>query len=172
MPALKKKVAQKKTAKKVIRKKTAAKKSAVKKAPVKKLSVNKTAANKPIAKKLAVKKVTVLKTKPNGFPEKLRDIVIEALRDKKGDQIVTIDLQGRSAMADYMIVGTGRSNRQVTALAAHVRDMAYKAGAKNVRLEGMQVGDWVLVDVGDVLVHLFRPEVREFYQIEKIYEKR
>lgn len=100
--------------------------------------------------------------------ERLRDLILQVLDDHKAEDIVTVDLAGKSPMADYMIVATGRSQRQVQALADHVaRAVKEVSGAPKV--EGMTQGDWVLLDAGDVIVHLFRPEVREFYNIEAMW---
>lgn len=80
-----------------------------------------------------------------------------------------ISLEGHSALADYMIVASGRSSRQVAALADKLVDRLAEVGIKNTRVEGARQGDWVVVDAGDVIVHIFRPEVREFYNIEKMW---
>ncbi|HZH26586.1 MAG TPA: ribosome silencing factor [Azospirillaceae bacterium] len=101
-------------------------------------------------------------------PQKLRDVILASLDDDKAEEIVTIDLQGRTAIADYMVIATGRSTRQVAAMADHLREKLEKAGL-GVRIEGLTQADWVLVDAGDVIVHLFRPEVRAFYQLEKMW---
>ncbi len=81
---------------------------------------------------------------------------------------MAIDLRGRSPIADWLVVATGRSTRQVGAMADHLRDRLGKGGV-GVQIEGMPQADWVLVDAGDVVVHLFRPEVRTFYQLEKMW---
>ena len=93
----------------------------------------------------------------------------KALDAAKAEDIVTIDLTRKSALADYMIVASGRSGRQVAALARFAEEALIKAGSKRCRIEGQAQGDWVVVDGGDVVVHLFRPEVREFYQLEKLW---
>jgi ribosome-associated protein len=87
----------------------------------------------------------------------------------KAEDSVTIDLAGKSAIADYMVVTSGTSNRHVASIAERVIKDLHKAGIKDVRVEGMQQGDWVLIDAGDVIVHVFRPEVREFYGLEKMW---
>ena len=87
----------------------------------------------------------------------------------KAEDSVTIDLSGKSSLADYMVVTTGRSNRHVAAVAEHLIKDLHKAGLRDVRVEGMRQGDWVLIDAGDLIVHIFRPEVREFYNIEKMW---
>lgn len=80
-----------------------------------------------------------------------------------------IDLSGKSTLADYIVIATGRSQRQVGAMADHLIEKLKKAGAKSVAVEGQPQCDWVLVDAGDVVVHLFRPEVREFYKLDKLW---
>ena len=87
----------------------------------------------------------------------------------KAEDTVTIDLTGKSSIADCMVVTSGRSNRQVGAIADRVIEDLRKAGMKSVRVEGMPHCDWVLIDAGDVIVHVFRPEVRTFYQLEKMW---
>ena len=95
--------------------------------------------------------------------------VLASLEDSKAEDIVTIDIAGKSALGDYMVVVTGRSNRHVTAIADHlIRDLKDE-GLGAPRVEGLESGDWVLIDAGDVIIHVFRPEVREFYNIEKMW---
>jgi ribosome-associated protein len=89
----------------------------------------------------------------------------------KAEDTTTIDLTGKSSIADVMVVTSGRSNRQVGAIADHVVEDLRKAGLRDVRVEGMPNCDWVLIDAGDVIVHVFRPEVRAFYQIEKMWTR-
>lgn len=92
-----------------------------------------------------------------------------SLDDDKAEDILAIDIRGKSAFADMLVIASGRSARHVGALADHVVRKLKEAGVKDVRVEGMPQADWVLVDAGDVVVHLFRPEVRSFYNIEKIW---
>jgi ribosome-associated protein len=87
----------------------------------------------------------------------------------KAEDIVTIDLSGKSSIADFMVVATGRSQRHVASIADNVVKEVELAGVKRVRIEGQQQGDWVLIDAGDVIVHVFRPEVRAFYDLEKMW---
>ncbi len=91
------------------------------------------------------------------------------LDDDKAQDIVLIDLKDKSSVADWLIVASGRSHRHVGALADHLLRMLKDAGAGKARVEGMPHCDWVLIDAGDVVVHLFRPEVRAFYNLEKIW---
>ncbi|HEY1475291.1 MAG TPA: ribosome silencing factor [Pseudolabrys sp.] len=96
-------------------------------------------------------------------------IVLARLEDMKAEDSVTIDLAGKSSISDYMVVTSGRSQRHVGAVAEHVIKDIKAAGVPSVRVEGMRQGDWVLIDAGDVIVHVFRPEVREFYNLEKMW---
>ncbi len=107
--------------------------------------------------------------KAKGGPDTLLALVLARLDDNKAAETVTIDLEGKSSIADFMVVTSGRSNRHVGAIAKNLVDELEKSGAKNVRVEGMRHSDWVLIDAGDVIVHVFRPEVREFYNLEKMW---
>ena len=100
---------------------------------------------------------------------KLRDLVEKTLNDDKAEDLVSIDLAGKTSFADYMIIANGRSSRQVTAMADHLKERIKEAGFGTVRMEGQTGGDWILVDAGDVVIHLSRPEVRNFYNLEKIW---
>lgn len=101
--------------------------------------------------------------------EAVTQTVVTSLEDDKAEDIVAIDIRGRSSFADVLVVASGRSARHVGALADHVMRKLKDAGVKEVKVEGLPQADWVLVDAGDVVVHLFRPEVRSFYNIEKIW---
>ena len=96
-------------------------------------------------------------------------VVLASLEDDKAEDILAIDIRGKSSFADMLVIASGRSARHVGALADHVMRKLKDAGLKDVRIEGMPQADWVLVDAGDVVIHLFRPEVRSFYNIEKIW---
>ena len=95
--------------------------------------------------------------------------VLSSLDDDKAEDVVSIDLRGRSAMADHMVIASGRSSRQVAAIAEKLVARLKEATGRAARVEGKETGDWVLVDTDDVVVHIFRPEVREFYQLEKMW---
>ncbi|BBU54490.1 ribosomal silencing factor RsfS [Mameliella alba] len=95
--------------------------------------------------------------------------VLETLSDNKAEDIVQIDLHGKSSVCDYMVIATGRSSRQVAALSEKLSDELKQRFGVLSTMEGKDTGDWVLIDAGDVVVHLFRPEVREFYQLEKMW---
>lgn len=95
--------------------------------------------------------------------------ILASLDDDKAEDIVTIDLRGRSAMADHMVIASGRSSRQVASIAEKLVDRLKQHTGRSARIEGKDTGDWVLIDTDDVIVHVFRPEVREFYQLEKMW---
>jgi len=97
------------------------------------------------------------------------DLVLNSLQDDKAEDIVTIELQGKSQIADYMVVASGRSTRQVSAIVEKLSDRLKQNMGVIARMEGKAAGDWVLLDTGDIIVHVFRPEVREFYQLEKMW---
>ncbi|MBL8707123.1 MAG: ribosome silencing factor [Rhodospirillales bacterium] len=99
----------------------------------------------------------------------MRALIEKSLDDDKGEDIVVIDLHGKSDIADFMIIASGRSSRQVASMADHLRERIKAAGHPAPRVEGLTQGDWVLVDAGDVVVHVFRPEVRGFYNLEKMW---
>jgi ribosome-associated protein len=96
-------------------------------------------------------------------------MILASLEDDKAEEIVTIPLSGKSEMADHMVIATGRSSRQVSAIAEKLSDRLKQDAGLICRIEGKELGDWVLIDAGDVIVHVFRPEVREFYQLEKMW---
>ncbi|PIE14315.1 MAG: ribosome silencing factor [Rhodobacterales bacterium] len=100
----------------------------------------------------------------------LLERIISTLEENKAEDLVSIPLKGKSEIADYMVIASGRSARQVTAMAEKLSDELKHSFAIMPKLEGRSQGDWVLVDAGDVVVHLFRPEVREFYQLEKLWQ--
>lgn len=97
------------------------------------------------------------------------ELVLASLEDSKAEDIVTINIAGKSALGDYMVVVSGRSNRHVAAICDHLVTDLKGEGFGNPRVEGLKTGDWVLIDTGDIIVHVFRPEIREFYNIEKMW---
>lgn len=96
-------------------------------------------------------------------------LVLSSLDDDKAEEIVSIDLRGRSSIADHMVICSGRSSRQVGAIAEKLTERLKEAFGRTCKIEGKDQGDWVLIDATDVIVHVFRPEVREFYQLEKMW---
>jgi ribosome-associated protein len=101
--------------------------------------------------------------------EALHDLVLRSLDDDKAVEIVSIPLQGKSNIADYMVIASGRSTRQVAAMAQKLSERIKRELGRGVRIEGLPVADWVLIDADDVIVHLFRPEVRSFYNLERMW---
>jgi len=99
----------------------------------------------------------------------LLDLIEASLDDDKAEQVVRIDLKGKTQIADYMLVASGRSSRHVAAIAEHIVEKLKASGHGRPKIEGLQTCDWVLVDAGDVIVHVFRPEVRDFYNLEKMW---
>ena len=96
--------------------------------------------------------------------------VLKSLDDDKGEEIAQINLRGKSEMGDYMVIASGRSSRQVVAMAEKLAERVKQQFGIVSKTEGKDTGDWVLIDTGDVIVHIFRPEVREFYQLEKMWQ--
>ena len=99
----------------------------------------------------------------------LHQLVMRQLDDDQAQEIVSIPLAGKSSVADFMVVASGRSTRQVAAMAQKLAEKVKQAGFGPARIEGLPAADWVLVDAGDVVVHLFRPEVRSFYNLERMW---
>nr|WP_246237317.1 ribosome silencing factor [Halovulum dunhuangense] len=99
----------------------------------------------------------------------LLNLILTSLDDDKAEDVVVIDLRGKSEMADHMVVASGRSSRQVASISEKLADRVKQATGEPVRMEGKDTGDWVLIDCGDAIVHVFRPEVRDFYQLEKMW---
>lgn len=101
--------------------------------------------------------------------EKLHQLVLKSLDDDQAVEITTIPLEGKSSIADHMVVASGRSTRQVAAMATKLGEKIKQEFGKSVRIEGLPAADWVLIDADDVIVHLFRPEVRSFYNLERMW---
>lgn len=113
------------------------------------------------------------KTAPQPAPApapQMIEVVLKSLEDAKAEQTVAIDITGKSSLSDHMVVTSGRSHRHVGAVADQLTKALREAGFGKPRVEGLPHCDWVLVDAGDVIVHIFRPEVREFYNIEKMWQ--
>jgi ribosome-associated protein len=99
----------------------------------------------------------------------LHSLVLSSLDDDQAQEVVSIPLEGKSSIADHMVIASGRSTRQVAAMAGKLAERIKHAGMGPVRIEGLPAADWVLIDAGDVVVHLFRPEVRSFYNLERMW---
>ena len=114
-------------------------------------------------------------TPPSGFvsfratPNRLLSVVLDTLEDAKAEGVVCIDIKGKTSIGDQMVVASGRSQRHVGAVADHLIRRLKDEGFGRARVEGLPHCDWVLIDAGDVIVHIFRPEVREFYNLEKMW---
>jgi ribosome-associated protein len=102
-------------------------------------------------------------------PAALVKEIVRWLDEAKGEEVVTIDLEGKSSIGDFMVIATGRSDRHVGAIAEQLQRKLKDKGLGRVRIEGLETCDWVLLDTGDIIVHIFRPEVREFYNLEKMW---
>lgn len=103
-------------------------------------------------------------------PEELLILIRNVLEDHKAEDLVVIDLANKSTIGDYMMIATGQSSRQVISMADQLIRRLKAAGLTGIKPEGIRLGDWVLIDAGDIIVHLFRPEVREFYGLQKMWE--
>jgi len=145
-------------------KKAAAPAKKIAKKPVKKAAAKKTAAKKPAKKPAAP--APARKVAPQSD---LLKRILTSLDDDKAEDIVTIDLEGRSALCDAAVIASGRSSRHVGAMAEHLARKLKEGGYGTRPVSGQGQGDWVLVDAGDVIVHLFRPEVREYYDLEGMW---
>ncbi len=99
----------------------------------------------------------------------LLKVVLSSLDDDKAQDIISIPLSGKSSIADFMVIASGTSSRQLMSMADHLERVLKDRGTKALGSEGTHSGDWILIDAGDVIVHLFRPEVRDFYQLEKMW---
>lgn len=101
--------------------------------------------------------------------EKLQAIVVTSLEDDKAENVVTLDLTGKAMFCDRMVIATGLADRQITAMAMHLKEKLHEAGQKRVQIEGANGSDWVLIDAGDLVVHLFKPDARAMYALEKMW---
>ena len=101
--------------------------------------------------------------------ETLHKVILQSLEDDQAVETVSIPLAGKSAIADHMVIASGRSTRQVASMAQKLQTKIKQQCGRVARIEGLPNADWVLIDAGDVIVHVFRPEVREFYQLEKMW---
>ena len=106
---------------------------------------------------------------PSVDVEALHSLVMQSLDDDQAVEVVTIPLAGKSSIADHMVIASGRSTRQVASMATKLAERIKQQFGRHVRIEGLPVADWVLIDADDVIVHLFRPEVRSFYNLERMW---
>ena len=115
-------------------------------------------------------RAATLASHPEPSSEELLARILTSLDDDKAEDVVQIDLRGKTAIGDYMVIASGRSTRQVSSMADKLVERLKQDFGRTARVEGKDTGDWVLIDTGDVVVHIFRPEVREFYQLEKMWQ--
>ena len=101
--------------------------------------------------------------------DRIQALIVTSLEDDKAEEVVTLDLVGRAAFADRMVIATGLADRQITAMAGHLERKLAEAGIKRVRIEGAGGSDWVLIDAGDIVVHLFKPDARALYALERMW---
>ena len=113
--------------------------------------------------------ITDMPNAPQAVAGSAHELILDQLDQDQAQELVTIPLEGKSSIADHMVIASGRSTRQVAAMATKLAERLKKEGHGSPRIEGLPAADWVLIDAGDVVVHLFRPEVRSFYNIEKIW---
>jgi ribosome-associated protein len=131
------------------------------------------AASMPLGPAQAAAKLAQSLATPPGKPEMnaaaLHQLVLSQLDDDQAQEVVTIPLEGKSSIADHMVIASGRSTRQVASMAQKLAEKIKQAGFGHARVEGLPAADWVLIDAGDVVIHLFRPEVRSFYNLERMW---
>ena len=113
--------------------------------------------------------IQITKAQTELNPDQVLRLITTSLNDDKAENILTIPLDGRSAMADYMVIASGTSSRQVAAMAEHIEVKLKQGKVDILGLEGLRQADWILIDAIDVIVHIFRPEVREFYGLERMW---
>ena len=101
--------------------------------------------------------------------ERMQQVILASLEDDKAEEIVAIDLAGRASFADRMVIATGLADRQIAAMATHLNEKLVEAGFRKTRMEGASGTDWVLIDAGDIIIHLFKPEARTLYALEKMW---
>lgn len=118
-----------------------------------------------------MRRTTISKQSQQPSADEIKDLVLQSLDDDKGLDITHIPLAGKSSIADYMIIASGSSGRQIAAMCDHVEEKLKKAGAEIFGREGKNQGDWIVIDALDVVIHLFRPEVRDFYSLEKMWSQ-
>ena len=108
------------------------------------------------------------KAEPSAL-DRVQAIIVTSLEDDKAENVTVIDLAGRAAFTDRMVIATGLADRQISAMASHLQEKLHEAGVGRVPVEGAGGSDWVLIDAGDIVVHLFKPEARELYALEKMW---
>jgi ribosome-associated protein len=112
--------------------------------------------------------------RPRKHPEpsaldQLQSVIVGSLEDDKAEDVITLDLAGKTSFCDRMVIATGLADRQISAMAQHLSEKLHDAGLKRVQIEGANGSEWVLIDAGDIIVHLFKPEARAMYALEKMW---
>ena len=115
------------------------------------------------------RKVAAVPARHSSELERLQQVIVGSLEDDKAEDVVTLDLEGKATFCDRMVVATGLADRQITAMAEHLLEKLREAGLERVQVEGAGGSDWVLIDAGDIVVHLFKPEARAMYALEKMW---
>ena len=118
--------------------------------------------------KPAAPRARKVKTAPSQL-DKLQAVIVASLEDDKAENVVTLDLEGKAMFCDRMVIASGLADRQITAMAQHLQEKLREAGLKRVQIEGAGGSDWVLIDAGDIIIHLFKPEARAMYALEKMW---
>jgi ribosome-associated protein len=118
---------------------------------------------KPVAQR-----VRKPKAQPSAL-DRLQSVIVGSLEDDKAENVITLDLTGKAMFCDRMVIASGLADRQINAMAQHLREKLHEAGLKRVQVEGAGGSDWVLIDAGDIVVHLFKPEARTMYALEKMW---
>ncbi len=106
---------------------------------------------------------------PSARLDQLQKLIVSSLEDDKAEDVVSLDLAGRAAFADRMVIATGLADRQISAMATHLEKKLRETGVKRVQIEGAGGSDWVLIDAGDIVIHLFKPDARALYGLEKMW---
>ena len=101
--------------------------------------------------------------------DQLQQIILASLEDDKAERVIALDLAGRASFADRMVVATGLADRQIAAMATHLEEKLHEAGLKRIQMEGAPGSDWLLIDAGDIVIHLFKPDAREQYGLERMW---
>ena len=113
-------------------------------------------------------KAATAKTEPSRL-DAMQKLIVTSLEDDKAENVVTLDLTGKAMFCDRMVIASGLADRQITAMAQHLREKLHTSGQKRVQIEGLGGSDWVLIDAGDIVVHLFKPDARTMYGLEKMW---
>ncbi len=108
------------------------------------------------------------KAEPSAL-DRLQSVIVGSLEDDKAENVITLDLAGKAAFCDRMVIATGLADRQIAAMAEHLSEKLHKAGLKRIQVEGAAGADWMLIDAGDIIVHLFKPEARAMYGLERMW---